>query len=68
MALPGPAAAVAALATHSLVAVVDGDELAFVAFGRGDHGRLGVRDAFGNSDIRDKATPAPVALPAASPS
>ncbi|KAH8090040.1 hypothetical protein JL720_6337 [Aureococcus anophagefferens] len=41
----------------------DDGRCAVYAWGRGDHGRLGVADAFGNCDIRDRATPTVVTLP-----
>ena len=56
MKLPSPAVAIAAHAAHALAATAPDD-------GRGDHGRLGVADAFGNCDIRDRATPTVVTLP-----
>ena len=59
-----PALAVAALASHSVVAVAVEGEGAFFAFGAGDHGRCGVRDQFGRADPRDVTVPKPMALPA----
>ena len=64
MKLPSPAVAIAAHAAHALAATAPDDGRCTVyAWGRGDHGRLGVADAFGNCDIRDRATPTVVTLP-----
>ena len=61
-----PAVAIAAHAAHALAATAPGDDdgrCTVYAWGRGDHGRLGVADEFGNCDIRDRATPTVVTLP-----
>ncbi|KAK7249322.1 guanyl-nucleotide exchange factor [Aureococcus anophagefferens] len=61
--LPSPAVAIAAHAAHARGDGAGDDGAARLAWGRGDHGRLGVADAFGNCDIRDRATPTVVTLP-----